>query len=152
MVQWTNYCREVKKLWNKNLVQRKTKSFLMRSPGQEPSASITLPPLSVLHHPPLHHVPRPETQTTQTFILFLAYEYAWMHGCTRKLGMKICGKFLLVLGTFLFFRTQSRHFARGRTVTCVRTHLGCDVHLSIFFFCCHYRHYLGAVWNRPWCR
>ena len=23
----------------------------------------------------------------------LAYEYAWMHGCTRKLGMKICGKF-----------------------------------------------------------
>uniref|UniRef100_A0A3B5LKQ5 Glutamate decarboxylase 1b n=1 Tax=Xiphophorus couchianus TaxID=32473 RepID=A0A3B5LKQ5_9TELE len=47
-------------------------------------------------HPPLHglHSTHKDTHTQaklKNVHSVLAYEYAWMHGCTRKLGMKICG-------------------------------------------------------------
>uniref|UniRef100_A0A3Q4BQ72 Uncharacterized protein n=1 Tax=Mola mola TaxID=94237 RepID=A0A3Q4BQ72_MOLML len=55
--------------------------------GQEPPRSVCsssfpsiLRPSTFSRRPPTQHVHS-----------VLAYEYAWMHGCTRKLGMKICG-------------------------------------------------------------
>lgn len=73
--------------------------LLRHTPGQEPPAS-----RSHCGHcapPALHPSSSARTRCSRGLHTkhsnvhsVLAYEYAWMHGCTRKLGMKICGKCL----------------------------------------------------------
>lgn len=82
---------------------------------------------SSVHHPRCLRVLHTETQNVHSV---LANEYAWMHGCTRKLGMKICGKFFLGY-TQNVFDILEKKCNFGRTTFFWGIWRMCDMSLSL---------------------
>ena len=124
-------------------------------PRRRPSASrfhcahMCSPPAFSVHPPLILAVSAASDSNVHSV---LAYEYAWMHGCTRKLGMKICGKFfswaheifdsfkhaictyIYIVCVYSFLHLKKMTFGEGRecTVTCIH-----DIPLGMYIFYLH---------------